>query len=177
MAEEDQEVAALSRNVTPRNQGPRGRTDTDASTITRQGSAGGRSIASSGGRTDQSSPVTDQSGVKDSGQKIKELEDELERVGKTAHILDSVVHAEDLSATWEDMDKGFTDWRQCRVDGSHLKEPEDAPDPAGFQAEGAQGEVLRATWKSSIKVAIKKNLNPEIENEKELKLFIELHHP
>ena len=46
-----------------------------------------------------------------------------------------------------------------------------------MQGAGAQGEVLRAMWKSSIKVAIKKNLNPEIDNENELKLFVELHHP
>ena len=48
------------------------------------------------------------------------------RAEKNAHIVESVVYAEDLTATWEDVSKGFVDWRECRVDGSHLKEPEDA---------------------------------------------------
>ena len=39
------------------------------------------------------------------------------------------------------------------------------------------GQVLRATWRSSIQVAIKKNLNPLIQNEDEVALFLELHHP
>ncbi len=144
--------------------------------IRRQSSAGGRSMASSG----KSSPSTYLDGsdsVRDSAQKIKDLEDELERAGKNAHIVESVVHPGDVTATWEDAEKGFHDWRQCYVDGSHLKESEGAVEAGGMQAAGAQGEVLRATWKSSIKVAIKKNLNPEIDNENELKLFIELHHP
>ena len=161
--DDDVEVVKIARGQSPHTP--------QQQMIKRQGSAGGRSLASSG----KSTP--DSARQEDSARQIRELEDELVRADKNTHIVESVVYAEDLTATWEDVGKGFLDWHNCRVDGSHLKESEDAAQAGGMQAAGAQGEVLRATWKSSIKVAIKKNLNPEIDNEKEVKLFVELHHP
>lgn len=99
------------------------------------------------------------------------------------HIVESEVYARDLTATWQDQQAGFSDWRKCLVSGSHLPRQNDRqgkkepPAPVAMADAGAKGEVLRATWKSSIQVAIKKNLNPLIQNEDEVALFLELHHP
>ena len=126
------------------------------------------------GRTSASSPTEFLERVRTDS----DLDSELEALRKTQHIVESEVFAEDLTATWHDQQAGITDWRKCLVSGSHLKTKEEKKDGSKAMADaGAAGEVLRAVWKSSIQVAIKKNLNSLIENEDEVKLFLELHHP
>ena len=44
-------------------------------------------------------------------------------------------------------------------------------------SEGANGKVLRAQWKGSIKVAIKENLDPNVSIKDETHLFLDLKHP
>ena len=127
----------------------------------------------SGGRTSASSP-----GAEDLERRYSDVDSELEALRKTQHIVESEVFAADLTATWHDQQAGITDWRSCLISGSHLKTKEEKQDGGRAMADaGARGEVLRAVWKSSIQVAIKKNLNSLIENEDEVKLFLELHHP
>jgi hypothetical protein len=149
----------------------------DPGAMTRTGS--NRSNRSAG-RTSASSPATD-TDREDLDRRYSDVESELEAMRKNVHIVESEVFAEDLTATWHDLQAGITDWRKCLVSGSHLKTKEDKKkDGGGGKAmadAGAAGEVLRAVWKSSIQVAIKKNLNSLIENEDEVKLFLELHHP
>ena len=151
----------------------------DPGAMTRTGSNRSNRSNRSAGRTSASSPATD-TDREDLDRRYSDVESELEAMRKNVHIVESEVFAEDLTATWHDMQAGITDWRKCLVSGSHLRIKEDKKDGGGGKAmadAGAAGEVLRAVWKSSIQVAIKKNLNSLIENEDEVKLFLELHHP
>jgi serine/threonine protein kinase len=102
------------------------------------------------------------------------LEEEVARLTGRTHMVESRVDPHDLAPTDVDLRAGFTDWRDCPVNGAHLKD-------GGHKAQGAQGAVLRALWKSSIPVAIKENLNDnsswDDDLTTEMKLFLELHHP
>ena len=102
------------------------------------------------------------------------LKEEVERLKSREHVVESTVSETDLSVHWEDREHGFTDWRECKVDGSHITKQ------AGKQgSEGEWGEVFRAVWKTSIQVAIKENKKGDWKGEltSEMKLFLELHHP
>ena len=100
--------------------------------------------------------------------------EELNSLRQHARVVDSVIHADDLSSTPVDQAAGFTDWRDCPVSGSHLR-------AGGHSSKGAQGEVMRAIWKKTIPVAIKENINDDStftkELTKEMQLFLDLHHP
>eukprot|EP01045_Picozoa_sp_COSAG04_P000845 COSAG04_NODE_24_length_37684_cov_50.391060_11_plen_2361_part_00 len=108
--------------------------------------------------------------------RLSETERELAAARKSGHLVESFIDPRDLTVTWEDRDKGFTDWRQCLVSGAHLGESWGHFTGEYWYGYGA-GAVVRAMWKTSIKVAIKRNLNPNADNEDEMKLFVDLHHP
>ena len=105
---------------------------------------------------------------------FSDMEEEVARMSKSARVVESIIHAHDLESMDEDKRHGFYDWRECPVSGSHLRE-------GGHNAAGAAGEVFRATWKSSIPVAIKENINDNTtwnsELTREMQLFLDLHHP
>ena len=96
----------------------------DPGAMTRTGS--NRSNRSAG-RTSASSPATD-TDREDLDRRYSDVESELEAMRKNVHIVESEVFAEDLTATWHDLQAGITDWRKCLVSGSHLKTKEDKKD-------------------------------------------------
>ena len=63
-------------------------------------------------------------------------------------VVESTINPADLAATWEDTQRGVTDWRASPVSGEKTS------------SEGASGKVLRAVWKSSIAVAVKECAYP-----------------
>jgi|EP01049_Picozoa_sp_SAG25_P013247 hypothetical protein len=78
------------------------------------------------------------------------------------------------SRYWEDREHGFKDWRECPVTGEHIARRKTKGSAALAKAKGADGEVFRAMWKTSIPVAIKKNIKGMWGDEltEEMRLFL-----
>ena len=117
------------------------------------------------------SPIGRSRSLSQAHREIAELQMDNSRLIGMQRVVESQIQPEDLTATWEDREANWTDWRGRLVSGEHLKSAE-------AHGQGAQGEVYRAVWKSSIPVAIKESTK-EIDSEltDEMQLFLDLHHP
>jgi hypothetical protein len=90
-------------------------------------------------------------------QEIATLRSTNVQLSERQRMVESQINPDDLEPYWEDREAGHADWRKCLVSGAHLPNRKGGGDGGCFAAQGAQGEVYRATWKSSIPVAIKEN--------------------